>query len=237
MGRNKVKQRKQVFKGAVAVARKVAEKIRPKKIRKKTEQRRQQIFEDALATAKTIAEKEGLTGLTVRRIAKDTGCSVGTIYNVFDNLDTLILHLNAMTFDALYEELIKVEVKDEPRAVVGNLSETYRGFVRDNENLWNVIFDHAWPAGYPLPEWYREKIERLLKTLAHILAPLFPPGREKENYLAALVLWSGLHGINSLAATGKLGIMTSENANALSDLLVDIFFGGLIYRQQNLEAD
>ncbi len=188
-----------------------------------------------------------MAGLAVRRIAKHIGCSVGTLYNVFDNLDTLILHLNGRTFDALYEELTKVEAKGEPRAVVTSLTETYLGFVRDNANLWNVIFEHVWPAKYPLPDWYREKIERLLKLLATILAPLFPEGREPEgrepegredeNYLAALVLWSSLHGINSLVATGKLGIVTSETAKALSDLLVKIFFGGLIYRQQNPDAD
>lgn len=186
--------------------------------------------------ATKIARKEGLGSLTVRRIAKQIGCSVGTIYNVFDNLDTLILHLNGRTFDALYEELTKVEAKGEPRAVVASLTETYLGFVRDNANLWNVIFEHVWPAKYPLPDWYRAKIERLLKLLASILAPLFPEGHEDENYLAALVLWSGLHGINSLVATGKLGIVTSETAKVLSDLLVSIFFGGLTYRQQNPDS-
>ena len=203
------------------------------KMAKKTEIRRQRIFEDALDAATKIARKEGLGSLTVRRIAKQIGCSVGTIYNVFDNLDTLILYLNGRTFDALYEELIKVEAKGEPRAVVTRLTDTYLVFVRDNANLWNVIFEHVWPAKYPLPDWYREKIERLLKLLANILAPLFPEGREDENYLAALVLWSGLHGINSLVATGKLGIATSANAKVLSNLLVAIFFGGLIYRQEN----
>ncbi len=149
----------------------------------------------------------------------------------------MISHLNARTFDALYEELKKVETTGEPQEVVRSLTGTYLVFVRNNENLWNVIFEHVWPNEYPLPDWYLEKIERLLKLLAYILAPLIPPGRENENYLAALVLWGGLHGLNSLAATGKLGIVTSETAKALSDLLVEIFFGGLIYRQQNLETD
>ena len=202
----------------------------------KTEMRRQRIFEDAMDAATEIAQTEGLGGLTVRRIAKQIGCSVGTIYNVFDNLDTLILHLNGRTFDSLHEELTKVEAIGEPRAVVASLTETYLVFVRDNANLWNVIFEHVWPAKYPLPNWYHEKIERLLKLLATILAPLFPEGREEENYLAALVLWSGLHGINSLVATGKLGIVTSETAKVLSELLVSIFFGGLIYRQQNPDS-
>lgn len=201
-----------------------------------TKNRRKQIFEDAMDAATGIAQQNGLGSLTVRRIAKQVGCSVGTIYNVFDDLDTLILHLNGRTFDALYEEMIKVEAKGEPRAVVVSLTETYLVFVRDNANLWNVIFEHVWPAKYPLPDWYREKIERLLKLLATILAPLFPAGREDENYLAALILWSSLHGINSLVASGKLGIVTSETATNLSDMMVEIFFGGLIHRQQNPDS-
>ena len=207
------------------------------KMARNTELRRKRIFEDAMDAATKFAQEEGLDSLTVRRIAKRVGCSVGTIYNVFDNLDTLILHLNGRTFDALYEELIKVEAEDESRAVVASLTETYLVFVRDNANLWNVVFEHVWPAKYPLPDWYRKKIERLVKLLANILAPLFPEGREDENYLAALVLWSGLHGINSLVATGKLGIVTSETAKVLSDMLVEIFFRGLMYRQQNPNSE
>ena len=63
--------------------------------------------------------------------------------------------------------------------------------------------------------------------IVHILTPAFNPTRK----------FLGLNGLNSLAATSKLGIVTSETAEAPSDLLVEIFFGGLIYRQQKLETD
>lgn len=202
-----------------------------------TEKRRQRIFDDALAAAREIALEDGLAGLTVRRIATEIGCSVGTIYNVFDNLDMLILHLNGTTFDALYEELIKVETSGEPREIVGNLTEAYGVFVDEYANLWNVIFEHPWPAEYVLPDWYLEKIERIRGFLVTALVPLFPPGRERDNHLAALVLWSGLHGIHSLAAMGKLAVISTEDGKALSDFLVQVFLDGLIYRQQSRDHD
>ena len=43
----------------------------------------------AMAAAREIAEKEGLRGLTARRIAREIGYTVGTLYNLFDNLDDL----------------------------------------------------------------------------------------------------------------------------------------------------
>lgn len=198
-----------------------------------TETRRRKIFEDALKAAKKIAQKKGLRGLTARRIAKDIGCSVGTIYNVFDNLDTLILHLNGATLDALYEELAKVEATGDAQSAARALTESYVVFVQDNMNLWNVIFEHVWPNDYPIPDWYHGKIERLLKLLAKALAPLFPRGEEMPNHQAATVLWSGLHGICSLAAAGKLGIISLGTATTLSDLLVTNFVTGLQHRQRD----
>ncbi len=44
-------------------------------------------------------------------------------------------------------------------------------------------------------------------------------------------------GVPSRSAKGKLRVVTSETADALWDLLVEIFFAGLIYRQQNQEAE
>ena len=39
---------------------------------------------------RTIAEN-GLAALKARDLAREAGCSVGTIYNVFEHLDELIL--------------------------------------------------------------------------------------------------------------------------------------------------
>ena len=202
-----------------------------------TQIRRQKIFENALDSAKMIAESEGLAGLTARRIAKDAGCSVGTLYNVFDNLDALILNLNGRTFDALYDALARVEAGGDPQSAARALMEAYLRFVRDNGNLWNVVFEHVWPADFPLPDWYHEKIRRLLSLLARALAPLFPPGREAMNEQAAIVLWSGLHGINSLAAGGKLGIVTAGSVTDLSESLVANFVTGLQHRQRRTAPD
>ena len=55
----------------------------------------------ALDAAWTIAESEGYRGLTVRNIAEKIGYVPGTLYNVFDNLDDLVLQLRGETLNAL----------------------------------------------------------------------------------------------------------------------------------------
>lgn len=196
-------------------------------ISRRTELKRQKLFDAALAAARDIAVGEGLPGLQARRIARRVRCSVGTVYNVFGNMDTLILHLNGTTLDALYEELSATESDGEPEDAIRAMARTYLDFILANLNLWNVIFEHVWPRDYDIPDWYHDKIRRLLGLLIDALAPLFAPHEEAQKIQAAAVLWGGLHGIFSLAAADKLGIVTSGNVTAMSDMLVSNFIAGL----------
>ncbi len=115
------------------------------------------------------------------------------------------------------------DVESRVRAVV----RTYLDFVSDNANLWYVIFEHVWPPDLPIPHWYLAKNQRLLGVLADALAPLLPDSEKEQNDQAATALWSGLHGISSLAAAGKLGFATSDTVNGLSEVLVRNFIAGL----------
>ena len=194
---------------------------------KSSERRRQKIFDNAIAAGNDIAKAEGLSGLTARAIANRIGCSVGTLYNVFESLDTLILHLNGSTFDALYEELRKIEPTDDVAATVHRIANAYLDFVRKNPNSWKVIFDHVWPQDYPLPDWYTDKIHRSLTLLIDALSPLFPPGEHDRAMHAAVLVWSGLHGIQSLSVDEKLGFVTSKSAQDLSYAMVQTIVIGL----------
>ena len=69
---------------------------------RRSDHSREELYVMALAAAREIAEKDGLRGLKARRISREIGYTVGTLYNVFSNLDDLIIHLNGTTLDALY---------------------------------------------------------------------------------------------------------------------------------------
>ncbi|MEE8514123.1 MAG: WHG domain-containing protein [Gammaproteobacteria bacterium] len=179
----------------------------------------------ALAAAWNIAETEGLRGLTARRIAKKMGYAAGTLYNVFENLDDLIVHLNGSTLDALYETCAKARLDAEPQVAVRALAMRYINFTRDRPKLWSILFEHRLPDGMELPPWHHEKIQRLIGLLEQALAPLFPPGQEAERQHSARVLWSSLHGICSLESGEKL--VETESVEAMSDSLVSNYLAGL----------
>jgi AcrR family transcriptional regulator len=69
---------------------------------RRSDHTRDELHRLALDAARRITEREGLRGLRARQIARDIGYTIGTLYNLFEDLDDLILHLNGETLDALF---------------------------------------------------------------------------------------------------------------------------------------
>lgn len=192
---------------------------------RRSDHTREELYELALTAAERILETDGLPGLTVRQVAREIGYSHGTIYNVFSDLDDLIVHLNGRTLDLLYEALQEIPLDGAPQAALLGLSQGYIAFTRQCRSRWNLLFEHHLPEGRELPDWHYDKIDRLLKLAEAPLAPLFPKGRDRERVHSARVLWSALHGICSLESSRKLA--KHETVESLSHTLIALYVQGL----------
>ena len=187
-----------------------------------------QLKELILEAAYKIIEMHGLSGLSAREIARQIGYSPGTIYNMFENLDDVVLRIEARVLDALDQRLEAILMEPHAdRDKVKKLAQAYLAFTHEKPRLWNLLFEHHLPAGTELPPWYQEKLEVLLARVEQALMPLFPAAHEIERKRAARVLWAGVHGITSLSTADKLSIVTTEAAGRLVDDLVSTYLAGL----------
>jgi AcrR family transcriptional regulator len=187
----------------------------------------QQLRELILDAAQEIIETHGLAGLSAREIARRIEYSPGTIYNMFENLDDVVLHVEARVLDALDKRLSAVPKDGDAVKSSQRLAHAYLGFTHDKPRLWNLLFEHHLPKEAQLPAWYQQKLEMLMGQVEEALAPLFPTGHEAERQRAARVLWAGVHGITSLSTADKLSVVTSDTAGRLVDDLVGTYLAGL----------
>ena len=188
---------------------------------------RAELYALALGAAREIAEAEGLRGLTARRIASRIGYSVGTLYNVFVNLDDLIVHLNGSTLDQLHQTLGQGRRSSAPEADLRVLLAAYVRFTHERRNLWNLLFEYHLPEGQGLPDWYTAKIGNLMALVEDALAPLFRVDQAAERHRSARVLWSAVHGICTLSGAGRLGVVGAESADRMTEALLSTYLAGL----------
>ena len=114
------------------------------------------------AAERTIAEK-GLAALKARDLALEVGCAVGTIYNVFEHLDELVLCVGSRTLAMLEAALRAVPSPsrhgsaDEAVAAMVRLALAYLDFAANHTVRWRALFEHRMNEARPLPEWFVEQ--------------------------------------------------------------------------------
>src|SRR5271155_1654852 len=131
------------------------------------------------AAERTIAE-HGLTALKARDLAREAGGAGGTIYNVFEHLDELVLCVGSRTMAMLDAALGAVPSSscrgsDEETVddMVG-LALAYLEFAATHTVRWRALFEHRMSEARPLPDWFVEQQHRLFAQVERPLSALLP---------------------------------------------------------------
>lgn len=181
----------------------------------------------ALIAAQHRLAAGGLAALTARKVADDIGYAVGTLYNLFDDFDTLIVHVNGMTLDLLHDALAPAVTGEDTEGDLAALLKAYLQFLDDRPHLWAALFEHRRADDTLLPDWYLAKVDRVLGLLEKALGPVFLAPDDPGCAEAARVLWAGLHGICSLGGAGKLSVISHRTVADMAASLVENYVAGL----------
>lgn len=163
----------------------------------KVEARRSALREALLQHAQTRIEREGLKNLRARDLAKDAGCALGAIYNVFGDLNDLVLAVNAKTFHSLGASVAE-SLADAPQTPTEQLvvmAQAYHHFAAANYHLWRALFDIDRNAGEVAPDWYLAEMGQLFAYIDAPLSVLFPAHDTEQRELLTKALFSSVHGI------------------------------------------
>jgi len=186
----------------------------------------------ALAAAEQIIVEQGHDGLTARKVASEIGYTVGTLYLVFDNLDDMIMHINARTLDRLHQLMTNGEKQNlKPKDRLIQLGQIYIHFAYSDPHRWALIFEHRPSDDRPTPDWYVEKVMRMFAIVEESLQPLSPHRTDGELSQASCALWAGLHGVCILGITQKLGDVSENSVQTLAKSLMVNYLSGFANHQ------
>ena len=170
---------------------------------------RDHVKNKVIEVSRNLLRDGGLAGLQARKIADASGCSVGTIYNLYGNLDTVIIATNTGTLGDLREALVKVaDSSDSLAQRLEAVAIAYLDFAVERNNEWRAVFEHRFAEKTVVPDWYRETQTELFAIVEKILVPVVVDPVERQE--AARALFAAVHGIVALALDEKLRV--SERA-------------------------
>jgi len=181
-----------------------------------TEERRAGLRQALLKAAEGRIAADGLKSLKARGLAAETGCAIGQIYNVWPDLDSLIIAVNARTLDDLDRCVMEASASPlsspaEARAALLAQAEAYLAFARSNGQRWRAVFDHRLAASRVLPDWYRDQQARLFAHVERPLRVLLPELTPADRALLGRSMFSAVHGVVWLGLEELLGPQSDED--------------------------
>jgi AcrR family transcriptional regulator len=106
----------------------------------RAKQRTPQLRDHVLSVAVDLLAKEGVAGFTTRSVAREADTSTPAVYELFGDKGGLVRAVFFEGFRRLRKRLDELGESDDPRADLVGLVAIYRGFIRDNPVLSEVMF-------------------------------------------------------------------------------------------------
>lgn len=184
---------------------------------------REELRERLIEIAEQTIETEGLDALRARDLARKAGCAVGAIYNVFSDLNQLVIAVNGRTFLRLGEQVrrdVAALPDARPQDQLLAMAQSYRRFARDSGKAWLALFDLRVSSDADVPDWYWQEMSALFNIIAAPLRQLHPDLGADDLDLLVRTLFSSVHGIVLLGVEKRISGVPDDRVEQMLALLI-----------------
>jgi len=172
--------------------------------------------------AEATIRESGLAAVRARDLAGQAGCSVGAIYNVFTDLNGVVMAVNARTFLRLgagVAESVAGQGGLTPTERLIRMAHAYLHFAVANPREWRTLFDLQMTTD-TVPAWYLAELQQLFSQIAAPLTELFPDRDAGAIGLLTRTLFSAVHGIVLLGLERRISGLPPERIEDMIALLL-----------------
>lgn len=194
---------------------------------RRSDHSRQELQALSIDVAYRRIDQFGLRDLSVRKVATDIGYSPGTIYNVFQNMDDLVMHVAARVLDEFYADADRNFVDRGALEGLHQLVEAYIEFAHQRANIWQTVVGYRLPDEATLPDFYVARVQRLLGLIIEGMSPFIGDRDTGGRLKCAITLWAATQGLVSMAARSKLHLIGQKDVVVMAKDLVTHYVEGL----------
>lgn len=158
---------------------------------------------DLLLASRQMLDEGGPTALSMREVARRTGCTHQAPYHYFENREAILAALVAEGFDTLavrLEEANDLRISAGVRAALLASGAAYLGFALGQPGVFRIMFrpDVCDPAHFPAVRASSTRARAALDRLCDIVHG------PKANAVWATIIWAHVHGLACLVLDGPL---------------------------------
>ncbi|MGK0291381.1 MAG: AcrR family transcriptional regulator [bacterium] len=159
-----------------------------------------------LDTARIIYLREGIEGISMRKIAKDVGISATAIYRHFKNKEVLLAELIVQGFRFFEQYLFRALEKDSAADRLVLTGQAYCNFALEQSQYYNVIFSSAYEMKMlSLTESMQKQVRATFQFIVDRVRDAMEEGFliQDDSVDVARTLWVHAHGMVSLHLAGS----------------------------------
>lgn len=189
----------------------------------KVEKRRNDLRNRLIDIAEARINEAGISAIKARDLAKRAECAVGAIYNVFGDLQDIIIAANDRTFKRLGNAVAhSLEGKEAlpPTDRLIAMSCAYLEFASANPKAWHALFDVRMTKDMAVPQWYLDELERLFGFIAGPVRECFPVMSDEDIALMTRALLSSVHGIVLLGIENRISGVPEDQLQRMIALIL-----------------
>jgi AcrR family transcriptional regulator len=168
-----------------------------------------------LDTTRTLLVRDGYENLSMRKIARQVGCSVSSIYEHFAGKDQLVHALMDEGFQRWYE--IVVQAAEAPGTPTERLELHCRSYVEfglENREFYEIMYMHHPRFTDRFPRELFRRASRSMDVLSGLVQESAPDAfrTPEEARIHAHVVWAILHGVVSTIIASRLDTRIDQAA-------------------------
>ncbi len=156
--------------------------------------------------ARAILEADGLSALTMRRVAEEVGVKGPSLYKRVPDREALLRAVADGVIDDLSATLAKADATDDPRADLAAAADAYRAFVRRNPNGYMLLFTELPSGADPDPAILAALGEPVVTAMARLTG-------QASSLEGARTLVAWAHGFVSMELAGAFRLGGNQDAS------------------------